>query len=67
MSPTSPVEQDLSAIMKEMHELEGRIQHALAQEDQTLCELREIRERLAKLDEQVAALKRCLLLRDLGA
>ena len=67
MSLTSLDEQDLSAIKKETDELERRIQHAIAQEDHTLCELREIRERLAKLDEQVAALKRCLLLRDLGA
>ena len=67
MSLTSPDKQDLSAIKKETDELEGRIQQAIAQEDHTLCELRAIRERLAKLGEQVAALKRCLLLRDLGA
>ena len=67
MALTSPDEQDLSAIKKETDELERRIQQAIAQEDHTLCELRAIRERVAKLDEQVAALKRCLLLRELGA
>jgi hypothetical protein len=67
MSPTLPDEQPLSEIKSETDELERRIQHLIAQEDHTLCELREIRKRLAKLDEQVAALKRCLFLRDLGA
>jgi hypothetical protein len=67
MSSPSPDEQPLSEIKSETDELERRIQHAIAQEDHTLCELREIGKRLAKLDEQVAALKRCLFLRDLGA
>jgi hypothetical protein len=56
MSLTSPNEQDLSAIKKEMDELERRIQQAIAHEDHTLCELREIRERLAKLDEHLYGL-----------
>ncbi len=67
MPPASPDEQELSRIKKETEELERHVNRRIAQGDRTLHELHEIKERLAKLDEEIAALKRSLLLRDLGA
>ncbi len=67
MPPASADEQELSKIKNEIDEMEHWTEHAIAQGDHTLHELREIKERLTKLEEQVAALKRCHFLRDLGA
>ncbi len=66
MSPASPDERDLGQIKSEADELERRVQHLITQEGSALSELREIKERLSKLEEQIAVLRRSLLLRDLG-
>lgn len=67
MSPVSPDKPGLDAIRNEIADLERQVQHALAQGDHALSELRGIKERLAKLEEKVATLKHSISLCDLNA